>query len=1209
MNARSLPRLSSYFQTVARTLIASLCPLAALAEPVVFNTNFSTDTIHAVPGAITPTATNWYIMSSKNANATTVSGTGGLNLTYSPGSSAAGVQGVARFTTSPIALTAVGDSITATATLFTDNVLNLAVGLYNSNGVNPLTTLQNSGLSSAVYAGAQTDGTFAWKGYRARLGTGSTTGTISARPAQSGTSLTQQAFDVAAVNTGDFNSVGPISIGSVPASATAVTLADGYGAEYRLSYTITRSATDAYTISYTIKDSSDAVLYSVSGVTSTTGTRPAELTTAFDAIAFGTRNNTVTAASTISTLSITALSVTASNANIAKIVNQPIAQTWVTGQSGSISVVASGNEPLAYQWYKDGSPIESATSATYSVSSPTGDNAGNYHVVVSNAFGQETSTAVSVSLASASSPSFTVQPAASLTVNEGETLTLTATASGAPTPAYQWQKDSGAGFANISGAVFPTLTILSTTTADAASYRLVATNSGGNTTSDVAVVTINSQAPAITLDPIPAVVNVGAAITLTATASGYPAPTYQWYKGIAPSGTSISGATGASYTVASATTPDNGSYYVVATNRLGSATSIDTTVTVTVVAPAITTHPSSTTVTLGQPATFTVAASGSAPLFYQWYKGDTLIDGATSASHTINPTIGTSAGDYRVVVTNEGGPSTAATSNLATLNLIVTETTTVFATTFANDAINPPSPVITPTSTAWYVLSSKNAQTCNMGDDPLTTEVVETRPFTMTLELPSSSAFFQTAARFTNTPVNLTQVGSQLRLTTTFTTQNILTLGFGLYNSSGSFPKHLAFDNPALTADQRTVLGSSGTSAVGAGTQNWVGYRATLGNLAGTGNVGQGIATRPAQTNSASNRGQELCVTGSGSVSYGEPAGISVGVTKTPASDASGTLVNNSTYTLVYSISRTAADQYTIAYQIYQGTGTGGALFRAASGTTSATAPVPPALGNRPSDVTQSFDALAIGMRNAGPGTGPVPNFVFSSVEVSHSVPVEAVFPSVSIAPASQTISLDAPFTLTATAAGSPTPTYQWYKGTTLLSGQTASTYTVASATVDDAGDYTVVVTNALGSATSNVATVTVQSASSPFDSWATSQGLNSGNNSPTADPDSDGTVNLVEFVLGGNPLSASSAPAPVVARNGADLTFTYDVKTTALTQFSVRAETTSDLAGTWTPVTHGSGGVTIATTPVNASTDRVVVTVSGAGARLFIRLRVQALP
>ena len=1200
MNARPLPRLSQCLGFAARTLIASLCPLVAMAEPVVFNTTFSTDTIHANPGTITPSSTNWYILSSKNANATTVSGTGGLNLTYAPSSSASGVQGVARFTTSPIALSSIGDSITAKATLFTDNVLNLAVGLYNSNGVNPLTTLQNSGLTSTVYTGAQTDGTLAWKGYRARLGTGSTAGNIAIRPAQTGTVITQQAFDVAAVNTGDYNSLGPTSIGSVPASATAVTLADGYGAEYRLSYTITRSSTDAFTISYTIKDTSDTVLYSVSGVTTTSGTRPSELTSSFDAIAFGTRNNTTVAVpSTISTLSVTALNITASNANIAKIVNQPIDQTWVTSTAGSISVVASGDAPLSYQWYKDNNPIDGATSATYTVNSPTGDNAGSYHVVVSNAFGYEASSSVNVSLASASSPSFTVQPVSELTVNEGETLTLTANASGAPTPSYQWQKDSGAGFENISGATFPTLTIPSTTTAAAASYRVIATNGGGNATSGVSVVSINSQAPAITTEPLPAVVNVGAAITLTSVASGYPAPTYQWYKGTSPSGTLINGATGASYTVASATTPDVGSYYVVATNRLGSATSAAADVTVNVVAPSISTQPTSTTVTLGQPATFTVSASGSAPLFYQWYKGETLISGATSASYTINPTVGSSAGDYYVVVTNEGGPSTAATSSTATLSLIVTEATTALSTNFADDTINPATPSITPTSTAWYVLSSKTATASAMLDDNPDTVAVNDPAYSLTLNSGSGSAFFQTATRFSTTPLSLTQVGSQVRITTTFTTRNILTFGFGLYNSGGSWPKQLDFDDAAVPVADRLILGASSLTAAGIGTQNWVGYRATLSNLAGSGNVGQIMLTRPAQTTSTTNQGQELCVNGSGSISYNNPAGTSLTVTKNPTSDAPGSLVDNATYTLVVTMSRSALEAYVFSYQIYQGEGTTGTLFRSATSTTPA--------GTRPAEITQSFDAFAMGMRNAGPLAGPIPRFVLSSFKVEHLVPVEAVFPTVSIAPASQTISLGAPFTLTATAAGSPTPTYQWYKGTTLLSGQTASTYTVASATVENAGDYTVVVTNALGSATSNVATVTVQSASSPFDSWASGQGLTSGNNSPTADPDADGVSNLAEFVLGGNPLSASSTPAPVIARNGSDLTFTYDVKTAALAQFSVRAETTSDLAGTWTPVTHGSGGVTITTTTLDPETNRVVVTVSGAGARLFIRLRIQA--
>lgn len=51
-------------------------------------------------------------------------------------------------------------------------------------------------------------------------------------------------------------------------------------------------------------------------------------------------------------------------------------------------------------------------------------------------------------------------------------------------------------------------------------------------------------------------------------------------------------------------------------------------------APAITTQPASLTVTAGNPATFTVVASGTAPLSYQWQKDGAALTGATSSTYT-----------------------------------------------------------------------------------------------------------------------------------------------------------------------------------------------------------------------------------------------------------------------------------------------------------------------------------------------------------------------------------------------------------------------------------------------------------------------------------------------------------------------------------------------------------------------------------------------
>src|SRR5947209_16609005 len=52
------------------------------------------------------------------------------------------------------------------------------------------------------------------------------------------------------------------------------------------------------------------------------------------------------------------------------------------------------------------------------------------------------------------------------------------------------------------------------------------------------------------------------------------------------------------------------------------------------VAPSITTQPASQTVTAGQTASFSVAATGTAPLSYQWQKNSVAISGATSPSYS-----------------------------------------------------------------------------------------------------------------------------------------------------------------------------------------------------------------------------------------------------------------------------------------------------------------------------------------------------------------------------------------------------------------------------------------------------------------------------------------------------------------------------------------------------------------------------------------------
>jgi hypothetical protein len=84
-------------------------------------------------------------------------------------------------------------------------------------------------------------------------------------------------------------------------------------------------------------------------------------------------------------------------------------------------------------------------------------------------------------------------------------------------------------------------------------------------------------------------------------------------------------------------------------------------------AVTISTQPASQTVAAGQTATFTVGATGAAPLTYQWQKDGSAISGATGASYTTPATTSADNGaQFVVVVSNAMG---SATSGAATLTI------------------------------------------------------------------------------------------------------------------------------------------------------------------------------------------------------------------------------------------------------------------------------------------------------------------------------------------------------------------------------------------------------------------------------------------------------------------------------------------------------------------------------------------------------------
>jgi hypothetical protein len=175
-----------------------------------------------------------------------------------------------------------------------------------------------------------------------------------------------------------------------------------------------------------------------------------------------------------------------------------------------------------------------------------------------------------------------------------------------------------------------------------------------------------ATAPQITTQPANQTVSVGQAATFSVVASGSAPLQYQWQK----SGSAIAGATASSYTTPATVIGDNGSSFtVVVSNAAGGMTSNAATLSVTAAptAPQITTQPANQTVSVGQTATFSVVATGSAPLQYQWRKGGSAIAGATVSSYTTPATvIGDNGSSFTVVVSNATG---SITSNAATLTV------------------------------------------------------------------------------------------------------------------------------------------------------------------------------------------------------------------------------------------------------------------------------------------------------------------------------------------------------------------------------------------------------------------------------------------------------------------------------------------------------------------------------------------------------------
>jgi uncharacterized repeat protein (TIGR03806 family) len=391
-------------------------------------------------------------------------------------------------------------------------------------------------------------------------------------------------------------------------------------------------------------------------------------------LAVSAHNNTVLNTSTLDNVQVM---IVPPVTNAPTITTQPQSQTVNTGSNITFTVQATGTAPLSYQWKFNGANIAGATNSSLSLLNVQTNNSGTYAVTISNAGGSVTSAnavltvnpPVNVALPSP----WQHQDVGSVGVAGDATYlngTFTVKASGddiwnsADAFHIVYQTMSG------DGEIFARVASLQNTDPWAKSGVMMRESLTANSRNVSMLMTFGQGAA------FQQRVTTGG-VSTNFTSSGSTVP--YWVR-LVRNGNTFTGyvsSTGSNWLQVSSatisiTTPIYIGLALSAHNNTVLNTSTLDNVRVTIVppvtnAPAITMQPQSQTVNVGSNVTFTVGASGTGPLSYQWRFNSGNISGATNSSLSLLSVQTNNSGMYAVTVSNPGG---AVTSSNATLTVI-----------------------------------------------------------------------------------------------------------------------------------------------------------------------------------------------------------------------------------------------------------------------------------------------------------------------------------------------------------------------------------------------------------------------------------------------------------------------------------------------------------------------------------------------------------
>lgn len=466
--------------------------------------------------------------------------------------------------------------------------------------------------------------------------------------------------------------------------------------------------------------------------------------------------------------------------------------------------------------------------------------------------------------------------------------------------------------------------------------------------------------------------------------------------------------------------------------------------------PSVTSQPSSTSVVEGQSATFSVAASGTAPLTYQWRRNGTNIAGATGSSYTTPATVLADNGaTFSVVVSNSAG---SATSNNATLS--VTEAPPAPDGTIGNFSlvgqVLTMSGTCTSTTLGSITVPAAAIPLGAVGRGPL--------PITVTGNTWAATINGLAAGAYAAPQITLSNASGSRTLTGT---------AFDLIGLDGEASPELGNSAPTVilqpTAQTVTAGASATFSSAASGlptpTVQW--QRSDNGGSTWANIAGATSATFSRVTTLADNGARfravwtntEGSATSNAAILTVNAAVVAPSITAQPASQ---TLTAGQTATFSVSAVGTAP----LAYQ-WRRNGVN------ISGATSASYTTP-ALTTADNGATFSVSVS----NSAG---------AVVSSNATLTVAPALTAPTITLQPQGRTVIEGQSATFTAAATGTEPLTYQWRRNGVDIPGATSNVYTLATVLADSGAVFTLRVSNAVGAVDSAAALLTVNAGTAPI--------------------------------------------------------------------------------------------------------------------------------